>query len=60
LLVDPRALRQAYREEVATFTTEARRACLRSRADFTPIDTMTPLGVVLQAYLAKRMGGRRG
>jgi dienelactone hydrolase len=60
LLVDPRALRQAYLEEVATFTTEARRACLRSRADFTRIDTMTPLGVVLQAYLAKRMGGRRG
>ena len=60
LLVDPRALRQAYLEEVATFTTETRRACLRSRADFIPVDTQTPLGVVLQAYLAKRMGGRRG
>ncbi|MBE7493283.1 MAG: DUF58 domain-containing protein [Planctomycetes bacterium] len=59
LLVDPRALRKAYLEEVATFTAEARRVCLRSRADFTPIDTQTPLGVVLQAYLAKRMG-RRG
>lgn len=59
LLVDPKALRKAYMEEVAAFTTEARRACLRSRADFTPVDTQTPLGVVLQAYLARRMG-RRG
>jgi len=59
LLVDPKALRKAYMEEVAMFTAEARRACLRSRADFQPIDTQTPLGVVLQAYLAKRMG-RRG
>lgn len=59
LLVDPKALRKAYLEEVATFTAEARRACLRSRADFTPMDTTTPLGVALQAYLARRMG-RRG
>ncbi|MBK9976288.1 MAG: DUF58 domain-containing protein [Planctomycetes bacterium] len=59
LLVDPKSLRKAYLEEVATFTAETRRACLRSRADFTPIDTEMPLGVTLQAYLAKRMG-RRG
>ncbi|MBX3473435.1 MAG: DUF58 domain-containing protein [Planctomycetes bacterium] len=59
LLVDPRALRKAYLEEVSNFTAEARRACLRSRADFTPLDTQMPLGVALQAYLAKRMG-RRG
>ncbi|MCC6465158.1 MAG: DUF58 domain-containing protein [Planctomycetes bacterium] len=59
LLVDPRALREAYLDEVKNFSAEVRRMCLRSRADFTPLDTNTPLGVALQAYLARRMG-RRG
>jgi uncharacterized protein (DUF58 family) len=59
LLVDPRALRKAYLEEVEKFTAEARRTCLRTRADFVPMDTGTHLGVALQAYLARRTGSRK-
>lgn len=59
LLVDPRSLRKAYLEEVEHFTNAVRRACLRSRSDFVPMDTGQPLDVALAAYLAKRMG-RRG
>ncbi|MBX3458878.1 MAG: DUF58 domain-containing protein [Planctomycetes bacterium] len=59
LLVDPRSLRKAYLEEVEQFTHAVRRACLRSRSDFVPMDTSQPLDVALAAYLAKRMG-RRG
>jgi uncharacterized protein (DUF58 family) len=59
LLVDPKSLRKAYLEEVAQFTHDVRRVCLRSRSDFVAMDTSTPLEVALQAYLAKRTG-RRG
>jgi uncharacterized protein (DUF58 family) len=59
LLVDPKSLRKAYLEEVAQFTHDVRRVCLRSRSDFVAMDTSTPLEVALQAYLAKR-AGRRG
>ncbi|HRJ77229.1 MAG TPA: DUF58 domain-containing protein [Planctomycetota bacterium] len=58
LLVDPRSLRKAYLEEVANFTSEARRHCLRNRTDFVQVNTRSPLGTVLEAYLAKRMGTR--
>ncbi len=58
LLVDPKSLKKAYLKEVAEFTSKVRRTCLRARTDFVPVDTATPLGVVLQAYLAKRAGVR--
>jgi uncharacterized protein (DUF58 family) len=58
LLVDPRALRKAYLEEVAQFTSAVRRMCLRNRTDFMQVSTAQPLGVALQAYLAKRTGKR--
>jgi uncharacterized protein (DUF58 family) len=58
LLVDPRSLRKAYLEEVGAFTAGVRRVCLRARADFQLMDTSMPLGVALQAYLARRTGTR--
>lgn len=58
LLVDPRSLRKAYLEEVSHFTAEVRRICLRAKADFQLMDTSMPLGVALQAYLARRTGTR--
>ena len=58
LLVDPRSLRKAYLEEVGAFTAGVRRVCLRARADFQVMDTSMPLGVALQAYLARRTGTR--
>jgi uncharacterized protein (DUF58 family) len=58
LLVDPRSLRKAYLEEVGAFTAGVRRVCLRARADFQIMDTSMPLGVALQAYLARRTGTR--
>ena len=58
LLVDPRSLRKAYLEEVNQFTAEVRRVCLRAKADFQLMDTSMPLGVALQAYLARRTGTR--
>lgn len=59
LLVDPRPLRQAYLEEVETYSSEIRRICLRNRADYKLVDTDTGLDVALTRYLATRAGGRR-
>lgn len=58
LLVDPKTLRKAYMHEIETFTSEVRRACLRSKSDFMPMDTSMPLGIALQAYLSRRTGMR--
>lgn len=54
LMCDPRALRQAYIEEVESFTSALRSAALRTRSDYTLMRTDTPLEVALQAYLAAR------
>ncbi len=59
LLLDPRPLRKAYLEEMDKFTTEIRRLCLRSRADYTLVDTDTMLDIVLSTYLATRAGSRK-
>ncbi|MCC6573254.1 MAG: DUF58 domain-containing protein [Planctomycetes bacterium] len=58
LLVDPRSLREAYLEEVANFTAEARRHCLRNHTDFYQVNSKEPLAIVLQSYLARRTGAR--
>lgn len=58
LLVDPRSLRKAYLEEVANFTNETRRHCLRNHTDYVQVNTKSPMAMVLEAYLAKRMGSR--
>jgi len=54
LMCDPRALRQAYLEEVEAFTSGLRSSALRTRSDYTLMRTDTPLEVALQAYLAAR------
>ena len=54
LLVDPRALRDAYLEEINSFQEEVRRGCLQSRIDYTRIVTSQELDVVLSSYLAAR------
>jgi hypothetical protein len=55
LLVNPKAIRKAYREEVAEFTRRLRSGCLRNQIDFVQITTDTKLDVALSAYLAARM-----
>jgi uncharacterized protein (DUF58 family) len=58
VLTDPRALRQAYKEEVQNFITTLRRGCLQQRVDYVPITTDQPVDVALSTYLATRLGTR--
>jgi len=51
---DPRAVRQAYLEELERFTWEIKRGCRQDRVDYVPIDTSMPLDVALTSYLATR------
>lgn len=60
LLVDPRALRQAYLEEVEKFTSRIRRGCVQNRIDYCPVTTDKPLEVELTRYLAARLAIGRG
>ena len=59
LLVNPRAIQKAYREEVADFTRTMKSGCLRNQIDFVQISTDTKLDVALSAYLAARMKRKR-
>lgn len=59
LVVDPRALREAYLEEVKKFTTEIRRGCLAQRIDYVQVTTDQPVEVALSSYLARRLSKRR-
>ncbi len=54
LLVDPRALRDAYLEEINTFQDEIRRGCLKNRIDYVKIVNSQELDVVLSSYVAAR------
>jgi len=58
-VADPMALRAAYLAEVREFRRKLRRVCLANRIDLVELDTSMNLGVVLQAYLAKRAATRR-
>lgn len=58
LLVDPRALRQAYLEEVNKFCEEIRRGCRQNMVEYCLIRTDRPLDVELTRYLAQRLGTR--
>ncbi|HET6201795.1 MAG TPA: DUF58 domain-containing protein [Planctomycetota bacterium] len=60
LLVDPRALREAYLAEVRAFLDRIRAGCLSHRIDWVLATTDTPLDVVLVAYLGKRARAARG
>ena len=59
LLVNPRAIKEAYRAEVDEFTRTMKSGCLRNQIDFVQITTDTKLDVALSAYLAARMKRKR-
>lgn len=54
LLVDPRALREAYLAEVRAFEERVRRGCLGLGIDYVRVLTDQPLDVALSAWLAAR------
>ena len=54
LTADPRAVRQAYLEELEKFTWEIKRGCRQDRIDYVGLDTSVPLDVALTSYLATR------
>ncbi len=58
LLVDPRALRKAYLEEVAKFCEEIRKGCVKQTVDYVQISTDQELDVELTKYLARRLAIR--
>ncbi len=58
LLVDPRALREAYLEEVNRFCEEIRKGCVKMSVDYVRVSTDQPLDVVLTKYLAGRLSIR--
>lgn len=56
LLADPKALKEAYLEEMQGFCREIKSACMSNQMDYVGIDTGQNLGIALSAYLATRMG----
>ena len=58
LISDPRDLREAYLEELHSFQTRVRTACLQNRTDYVSVNTSARLDVVLTTYLAQRAGSR--
>jgi uncharacterized protein (DUF58 family) len=59
LLIDPRAVRRAYLEEVTNFCDRIRRDCVKRQIDYMRISTDQPLGVELAKYLARRLAIRK-
>jgi hypothetical protein len=58
LLVDPRALRKAYLEEVEKFCDTLRKGCVKQSIDYVRISTDQALDVELSKYLAGRLSIR--
>jgi uncharacterized protein (DUF58 family) len=58
LLVDPRALRQAYLEEVEKFCDTLRKGCVKQSIDYVRISTDQALDVELSKYMASRLSIR--
>jgi uncharacterized protein (DUF58 family) len=54
LVVEPRALREGYLEELRKHTEQVRNLCHSLRVDFLQVDTSMPLDVVLPNFLAVR------
>lgn len=54
LLTEPRSLRQAYLDQLATHTDALRKMCRGLHIDFERVNTGDPLDVVLSGYLATR------
>lgn len=57
--VDPKAIRNAYLEEVLSHQRELKRECRILSCDFVPLSTKTPLDVALSTYLARRSARAR-
>jgi hypothetical protein len=53
-LVDPRALRKAYREQFAGFVRDVKNGCRQHAIDYVLMRTDQPLDVALSSYLASR------
>jgi hypothetical protein len=56
LLADPKALREAYQEELEQHNEQIKRVCLDNEMDYKLLRTDEPLNVALSTYLAKRLG----
>ncbi|MEI8195019.1 MAG: DUF58 domain-containing protein [Phycisphaerae bacterium] len=54
LIVEPRALREAYLEELRKHTEKVREACHSLHIDYVQVDTSLPLDVTLPGFLATR------
>ena len=54
LVAEPRALRQAYLDELQKFTHRLKQGCRQQRIDYVPVRTDQSLEVVLSSYLASR------
>jgi uncharacterized protein (DUF58 family) len=54
VLADPRAIRQAYLQQLQTFIEEYQRECRREWIDYNLFPTTTPLDIALTRYLARR------
>jgi len=59
LLVDPKAIRAAYREELAAHQERLARAARALSCDYVPLVTSAPLDVALSTYLAHRAARAR-
>jgi uncharacterized protein (DUF58 family) len=59
LLTDPRSLRQGYLNQLQEHIKELKRGCRDLNTDFVQLQTDTPVGVALSAYLAHRLA-RKG
>jgi uncharacterized protein (DUF58 family) len=54
LLANPKALQQAYLEEVQAFQHRVKTACMGGRMDYVVLDTSRPMSIPLSSYLAMR------
>ncbi|MFH1706867.1 MAG: DUF58 domain-containing protein [Planctomycetota bacterium] len=59
LLVDPRAVRAAYRAAFGAFLDQVRRTAIRNRIHYHLMDTSLPLDVALSSVLVRHAGRRR-
>lgn len=58
VIINPRAIRNAYLEEINKFISHLKSGCVANRIDYVQITTDQDLGVALSAYLANRSGRR--
>ena len=54
VLADPRAIREAYVQQLEAFLDDYRQACRRESIDYNCFPTTTPLDIALTRYLARR------